>query len=53
MTFVNNVLWVLAKVLTAFFIVSVAWILGCSQWLSSKESDCNAGDSGDAGSIPG
>ena len=26
--------------------------VGLPQWLSSKESMCNAGDTGDAGSIP-
>ena len=26
---------------------------GLSQWLSSKESICNAGDAGDVSSIPG
>ena len=26
--------------------------MGPPQWLSSKESSCNAGDAGDAGSIP-
>ena len=37
----------------------VQWTLSCSysverlpQWLSSKESVCNAGDIGDAGSVP-
>ena len=28
-------------------------IYGLPQWLSGKESACNAGDTGDAGSIPG
>ena len=28
-------------------------ILGLHQWLSNKESACNAGDAGDLGSIPG
>ena len=27
--------------------------LGLPRWPSSKESACNAGDAGDAGSIPG
>jgi len=27
--------------------------MGFPQWLSSKKSACNAGDTGDAGSIPG
>ena len=27
--------------------------MGLPQWLSSKESSCNTGDAGDAGSIPG
>ena len=26
--------------------------MGLPQWLSGKESTCNAGDAGDAGSIP-
>ena len=26
---------------------------GLPQWLSGKESTCNAGDAGDVGSIPG
>ena len=29
------------------------YIYGLHQWLSSKESACNAGDTGDAGLIPG
>ena len=35
--------------------LKVAWdgILGLQQWLSSKESVCNAGDSEDSGLIPG
>ena len=28
-------------------------VLGLPWWLSSKESACNAGDTGDVGSIPG
>ena len=28
-------------------------MVGFLQWLSSKKSTCNAGDTGDAGSIPG
>ena len=42
--------------------VSQLWVLlwmtpsfprGLPHWISSKESTCNAGDTGDAGSIPG
>ena len=32
---------------------TVLRIFGLSQWLSGKESTCNAGNVGDAGSIPG
>ena len=28
-------------------------VTGLPKWLSGKESTCNAGDTGDAGSIPG
>ena len=35
--------------ITFYYILEV----GLSQWLNSKESTCNAGASGDAGSIPG
>ena len=28
-------------------------VMGLCQWLSGKESACNAGDAGDAGLIPG
>ena len=28
------------------------FIMGLPQWLSSKESTCNGGDTGDSGSIP-
>ena len=31
----------------------MGWNLGLQQWLSSKESVCNAGDSEDSGLIPG
>ena len=31
----------------------VYYVLGLPQWLSSKESACNAGDEVDSGSIPG
>ena len=31
----------------------ISSILGASQWLGSKESTCNAGETGDASSIPG
>ena len=31
----------------------VYYVLGLPQWLSSKESACNAGDAVDSGSIPG
>ena len=30
----------------------IIFIIGLPQWLSSKESACNAGATGDAGSIP-
>ena len=33
--------------------ISPHHINGLPQWLSRKESACNAGDTGDAGSIPG
>ena len=42
--------------------VSQLWVLfwmtpsfprGLSHWIGGKESTCNAGDTGDAGSIPG
>ena len=29
------------------------YVYGLSQWLSGKESSCNAGDTGDANLIPG
>ena len=32
---------------------TVLRIFGLSQWLSGKESACNAGNTGDAGLIPG
>ena len=32
---------------------TVLRIFGLSQWLSGKESACNAGNAGDAGLIPG
>ena len=35
--------------ITFYYILEV----GLPQWLNSKESTCNAGASGDAGSIPG
>ena len=31
----------------------VYYVLGLPQWLSSKESACNAGDEVDSGSVPG
>ena len=30
----------------------IIFIIGLSQWLSGKESACNAGATGDVGSIP-
>ena len=33
--------------------ISPHHIYGLPQWFSGKESACNAGDTGDAGSIPG
>ena len=32
--------------------VDINFLLGLSQWLSGKESPCNAGDAGDMGLIP-
>ena len=37
-------------VATCYYVLSS---LGLPWWLSSKESACNAGDTGDVGSVPG
>ena len=39
--------------LLSFQVISVSSLYGLPQWLSSKESACNAGDTGDMSSIPG
>ena len=36
-----------------YFLQLVAAFLGLPWWLSGKESACNAGDTGDAGLMPG
>ena len=37
----------------AIFIILIMSLLGLPQWLSGKESACNAGATGNAGLIPG
>ena len=44
---------VVAKSIISYFFMTVVFYCGLPPWLSSKESTCNAGVAGDAGSIPG